>query len=402
MPTDATPTDGLSPARDDPAPIRALATRSVAQDERSLPLGERGLHVPLASGPAYFNFHWLRDACPATIDPVTRERVFDIAALASGPRPSTVWIDGEALVVEWYDEDHRSRLPLSLLEAFATDAGRALDAAALPRRAWFADGHAAFARLSLHGILTSDVERMRFARALIEDGVALVSSMDDSDGALTRLAESLGSVTPTVDGSCFDVRLTIDPVNLAYTARALELHTDLPNEEAAPGVQFLHCRANTVAGGRSLFVDGAAVAETLREERPEDFHLLSTYEIPFFRRHDGADYRAHQRVIELDRSGNVSGLTVSQHLQDTIDLPQALLDDYYPALRRFLRMLREDRFVARFRLSGGECIVFDNHRIVHGREAFVADSGQRHLRGCYVDRGALRSTYRTLLKRARA
>jgi len=401
-PTDAAPTDGFSPVRDDPAPISALATRSVTHGDRSLPLGEHGLDVPLPSGPAYFNFHWLRDACPATIDPVTRERVFDIAALPSGPCPSTAWIDGEALVIEWCAEDHRSRLPLALLEAFATDAGRVLDAAALPRRAWFADGYAAFARLTLHDIVTSDVERMRFARALIEDGIALVSSMDDSDDALTRLAESLGPVTPTVDGSCFDVRLTIDPVNLAYTARALELHTDLPNEEAAPGVQFLHCRANTVAGGRSLFVDGAAVAETLREERPEDFHLLATYDIPFFRRHPAADYRAHQRVIELDRSGSVSGLTVSQHLQDTIDLPQAVLDDYYPALCRFLRMLREDRFVTRFRLSGGECIVFDNHRIVHGREAFVADSGQRHLRGCYVDRGALRSTYRTLLKRSRA
>ena len=214
-----------------------------------------------------------------------------------------------------------------------------------------------------------------------------------------RLARSLGPITPTVEGEFFDVRLTVRPTNLAYTARALELHTDLPNEEAAPGVQFLHCRANTVAGGRSLFVDGTAVAEALRHERPEDFHLLASHDIPFFRRHDGWDYRAHQRVIELDHAGEVSGVTVSQHLQDAIDLPQTLLDDYYPALCRFLRTLREDRFVARFRLAAGECIVFDNHRVVHGREAFVAESGRRHLRGCYVDRGALRSTYRTLVRR---
>jgi gamma-butyrobetaine dioxygenase len=40
--------------------------------------------------------------------------------------------------------------------------------------------------------------------------------------------------------------------------------------------------------------------------------------------------------------------------------------------------------------------VFDNHRIVHGRAAYVADSGERHLRGCYTDRGELRSTYRAL------
>ena len=45
-------------------------------------------------------------------------------------------------------------------------------------------------------------------------------------------------VTPSVDGSYFDVRLTIDPTNLAYTASTLVLHNDLPNDETAPGVQF--------------------------------------------------------------------------------------------------------------------------------------------------------------------
>ena len=41
-------------------------------------------------------------------------------------------------------------------------------------------------------------------------------------------------VTPSVDGSYFDVRLTIDPTNLPYTASALELHTDLPKSMPAP------------------------------------------------------------------------------------------------------------------------------------------------------------------------
>ena len=230
--------------------------------------------------------------------------------------------------------------------------------------------------------------------------MAIVTGMEDSDAGLTRLAETLGPVTPTVDGLYFDVRLEIAPTNLAFTARALEMHTDLPSEEAAPGVQFLHCRANTVEGGSSLLVDGAAVAEALRAEHPEDFALLAEHDVPFFRRHEGWDYRSHQRVIELDPTGGVSGVTISQHLQDAMDLPQRLLDRYYPAFRRFIRMMKDERFVNRFRLSGGECMVFDNHRVVHGREAFEARSGERHLRGCYVDRGALRSTYRVLTERA--
>ncbi len=369
-------------------------TSATALDVR---LGEKGLHVPMPGGEAYFNYHWLRDADPSTIDPATRERIFDIADIPGGPRARAARVENDALVVEWSTEAHASRVPLQALRDFLV-AGRRPDPAVLPRRLWRADAHAGFARFRQGDIEDSDAVRLEFARALVVDGIALVTGMEDSDAGLTRLAHQLGDVTPTADGCYFDVRLEIAPTNLAFTARALELHTDLPSEEAAPGVQFLHCRANSVSGGRSTFVDGAAVAEALRDEDPEAFALLAAHEIPFFRRHDGWDYRAHQRVIELDRDGGVSGLTVSQHLQDDIDLPQVLLDDYYPALCRLLLLLREERFVARFRLEAGTCAVFDNHRVVHGREAFEATSGARHLRGCYVDRGALRSTFRTLLR----
>ena len=364
--------------------------------------------MPLASGEAYFNYFWLRDACPSTIDPVTRERVFDITELDAGPVPRAAWIEGGAqddaqdgaLVIDWSGEDHVSRLPLGTLDAFVAAGGRRPDPADLPRRLWGAGHHRCFVRLSQAEIEGSDAARLAFARALIEEGVALVTEVEDSDEGLDRLAATLGPVTPTVDGLHFDVRLEIAPTNLAFTAGALEMHTDLPSEEAAPGVQFLHCRVNTVEGGRSLFLDGAAVAEALREEHPDDFALLAEHDVPFFRRHEGWDYRSHQRVIELDHAGAVSGVTISQHLQDVMDLPQRLLDRYYPAFCRLIRMMKEDRFVNRFRLRGGECIVFDNHRVVHGREAFSAQSGQRHLRGCYVDRGALRSTYRVLAARA--
>lgn len=375
-----------------------LDTDSTTGHVAALLPGERGLTVPLPSGMHYFNYYWLRDADPLTMDPATHERVFDIADFAGGPRASAARLEGDCLLINWANEKHESRLPLATLNAFILD-GRTPDPAVLSRRLWYADSHGHFSRFCQADIESSDTIRCDFSRALIEDGVALVTEMENSDAGLTRLANQLGLVTPTADGYYFDVRLEIAPTNLAYTARALEFHTDLPSEDAAPGIQFLHCRENSVLGGNSLFLDGAAAAEALREQDPAAFDLLASHDIPFFRRHDGWDYRAHQRVIELDRDGQVSGLTISQHLQDAIDLPQSLLDDYYPAFCRFLSMLREERFVNRFRLEAGTCIVFDNHRVVHGREAFDASSGKRHLRGCYVNRGSVRSTYRVLSRR---
>ena len=114
--------------------------------------------------------------------------------------------------------------------------------------------------------------------------------------------------------------------------------------------------------------------------------------MPYFCEHDTFDMRARQRVIELDEHGNISGVTLSQHHADIFDMPQQDLDRYYPAFCRFGRMMRQEKYLMRFRLNAGDCIVFDNHRIVHGRAAYSATSGERHLRGCYTDRGELRST----------
>jgi gamma-butyrobetaine dioxygenase len=360
-------------------------------------LTDKGLTVPLSVGETYFNYCWLRDACPSCIDAQTRERIFDVASLAELPRARSARIEDGALVVDWQAEHLVSHIPLSLLESFAVN-GRAEDPADISPRLWYADHGATFARVSQEAVLNDPDARARLTRALIEDGFAIVTDMAEDADSLPRLAKAIGPITPSAEGLFFDVRVEIAPTNLAFTAGPLEMHTDLPGEEAAPGVQFLHCLENTVEGGLSLFLDGAAVAEALRAEDPEAFRLLAENEIPFFYRHDNWDYRAHQRVIETDADGRVTGVTISQHLQDFMDLPQALLDSYYPAFVKFLKMMQQERFVVRRRSEGGTCVVFDNHRIVHGREGYVADSGKRHLRGCYTDRGALRSTYRVLAR----
>ena len=87
-------------------------------------------------------------------------------------------------------------------------------------------------------------------------------------------------------------------------------------------------------------------------------------------------------MIELDAHGEVSGVTISQHMADVFELTHAYLDNYYPAFRRFASMLQSDKYQMRFRLGAGKCIVFDNQRIVHGRASYTAESGDRHLQGC--------------------
>jgi gamma-butyrobetaine dioxygenase len=361
---------------------------------------DHGVDVPLGGQSRYFNFFWLRDNCPTSFDPQTRERTFDIFHLSREPRPASVRLAGDALEITWMEDGHASLYPLDWLSQYG-EGKRRPDPADLPRRAWYADHYPDIARFSQPRLIADRNEVAKWIEALLVEGVAIVTDMPDSDEALTETVRLIGHVRPTFFGEYFDVKTHINPTNLAYTAKALELHTDTPAEEMAPGVQFLHCRANSVEGGMSLFLDGVAVANDLREERPEDFALLSQTLIPYYCEHDAYDMRSRQRVIELDEHGEVSGVTISQHMADIFDLPQTFLDLYYPAFCRFGRMLQSDKYVMRFRLNAAECIVFDNHRIVHGRSAYSATSGERYLRGCYADRGEMRSAYRALTTEGR-
>ncbi|MDB5659896.1 MAG: taurine catabolism dioxygenase TauD, TfdA family protein [Cypionkella sp.] len=368
--------------------------------DTSVVLSENGLTVQLASGrTGYFNAYWLRDNCPTSFDSQTRERTFDIFHLDAAPKAQSTELTADGLTVVWND-GHRSTYPMDFLERYAKGERRQ-DPANLPRRAWFSDHYANIAKFSQPKLLADKAEVARWIEALLVEGVAIVTDVPDSDEGLTETVRLIGHVRPTFFGEFFDVRTHIKPTNLAYTAKALEMHTDTPAEDLAPGMQFLHCRANSVEGGRNLFLDGVAVANDLRKEDPEAFRLLSETHIPYYCEHDHYDVRSLQRVIELDEYGAVTGVTISQHMADIFDLPQQFLDAYYPAFCKFGRMLQSDKYMMRFRLNATECIVFDNHRIVHGRAAYSATSGERYLRGCYSDRGEMRSTYRAMVSESR-
>lgn len=364
-------------------------------------LKPNGLTLKSGADEAYFNAYWLRDNCASSFDPKLRERTFDITSLSAPPSVKSAKVVGSELKIVWDHEDHTSAYAIEWLMDFHRNGCRA-DPAAMPRNLWRAGFSGSFQRFRQHDVLTDVAVRAAWAKAMIVDGIAVITDMEDSDASLTNLANALGLVRPSVAGEYFDVKVHIAPVNLAFTAAALEMHTDTPSEELAPGIQFLHCRQNTVDGGYSLFLDGAAVAEDFRRDHPAEFKLLSNHKIPFYYEHDDFDWRAHQHVIELDADGSVSGLTISQHMADAFDLPQDLLDVYYPAFCLFLKKVNDAAYLNRFRMNAGECFVFDNHRIVHGREAYTASSGDRYLRGCYIDRGELRSSYRALVKKGAA
>ncbi len=57
---------------------------------------------------------------------------------------------------------------------------------------------------------------------------------------------------------------------------------------------------------------------------------------------------------------------------------------FYPAFGKLAKLIQEPKYTHRHLLGPGECAVFANQRVLHGRESFDPTSGERHLRGTYV------------------
>ena len=51
------------------------------------------------------------------------------------------------------------------------------------------------------------------------------------------------------------------------------------------------------------------------------------------------------------------------------------------------------------RMTPGDLVVFNNRRVLHGRTKFDPTTGERHLRGSYIDLDAFRDRWRVLAHR---
>lgn len=359
----------------------------------------RVLRVTFENGAqADYPFLWLRDNCPSGFHPQTQERMQDLLALPAGIGVESAAIEDGALAVAWEASVHRSRFPLDWL-ARHTPGTPLDDPADIAPRLWRAKtGLAGMPRGDAAALLADDAALSHWMRETRAHGLALVEGLPADQKAGMKVARRIGFLRETNFGTVFEVKSKPNPNNLAYTAVALPLHTDLPNQELPPGYQFLHCLANEALGGGSVFADGFAIADSLRAQEPALFDLLSTRSIPF-RFHDGEyDIRRRQKVITLDEAGAVTEICWNAHLAETFDMPAGEMAAYYEAYRAFMATLRHPKWAVEFALKPGQMVVFDNRRVLHGRAAFNPTTGRRHLRGFYVDRGEFDSRLRVLAR----
>ncbi|WP_245687329.1 2-trimethylaminoethylphosphonate dioxygenase [Streptacidiphilus griseoplanus] len=350
---------------------------------------------------------WLRDNCPCPEcrDPHSGQKLFQItdlprelAVASATPRED----DGAAVTeVVWSPDGHRSRYPAQWLLAHRpggtaepdprSEAGkqlwRAADlAGALPQADWAT-------------YLAVPAERARILQAVQRLGFALLRAVPTEEGQVLAVAETFGFVRETNYGRLFDVRVEPNPDNLAFSAARITPHTDNPYRDPVPTVQLLHCLSNAAEGGDSGLVDGFQAAALLREEDPEAFAVLTRTPVPFVYRDARTELTALRPLIGTDPLGRIREVRFNNRSIGTLRLPAAELDAFYTAYRTFAELLLRPGLQLDFRLAPGDCLVFDNTRLLHARTAFE-QSGARHLQGCYADLDGLAGTLAVLRRGA--
>jgi gamma-butyrobetaine dioxygenase len=227
-------------------------------------------------------------------------------------------------------------------------------------------------------------------------GFGLLRNVPVRPGMVAEVGDRLGFVRTTNYGKLFDVISVPDPNNLANTALGLGVHSDNPYRDPTPGVQLLHCLVSEAPGGDSMLVDGFAAAEQLRTWAPEKFELLTRIPANFRFADKDADLQTRTPLISVDFEGRLTAVHFNNRSFAGIDVPVDLVEPWYEAYRNFAQILKQPERALIFRLAPGDLLVMQNERALHGRTAFDANLGRRHLQGCYVDKDGLESRMRVL------
>ncbi|MXI49261.1 gamma-butyrobetaine dioxygenase [Pseudomonas moraviensis] len=340
-----------------------------------------------------FHHVWLRDNCPCDqcVYSVTREQVFESVDAAEDLRPLATRIDSDGcLRIDWQD-GHLSRFDPGWLRAHAyDDESRAERLAGKPQpHLWHSDLQLPV--FDYIALMNDNAALLQWLLAVRDIGLTQVRGVPTEPGSLKLIAQRISFIRESNFGVLFNVQSKADADSNAYTAFNLPLHTDLPTRELQPGLQFLHCLVNDAEGGESIFVDGFAIADALRQEEPQLFEALSEIPVEFRNKDRHSDYRCLAPVIALDALGRVAEIRMANFLRGAFDTSVAQMPLLYRAYRRFIAMTREPRFRLMQRLKPGELWCFDNRRTLHARNAFDPATGARHFQGCYVDRDELLS-----------
>lgn len=243
----------------------------------------------------------------------------------------------------------------------------------------------------------NDEHLYHFVDLLQRYGIGFIKNVPINDiNMVETVAQRFGPIRETFYGRSWNVVSVPEAKNIAYTSLFLDLHMDLMYFESPPGLQLLHCLENSATGGESIFLDMHKIVSLMERDHPEEFRILTQVPVTFEYANNNHHLKFSRPTITVDDLNHLVEVYYAPPFQGPLSAPADKVEKFYRAFKVLGEYMRDKSFVYEIRLNPGDCVVFANRRVLHGRQAFDGKSGRRHLKGTYVDWDVLMDRYRVL------
>ncbi|KAJ0179201.1 hypothetical protein K1T71_004913 [Dendrolimus kikuchii] len=363
---------------------------------RSVKVLQRSLEVNFEDGKIIkLEDCWLRDNCRCSkcYNADTFQRVQHILEI-----PDVSIVDVEynknELVIKWND-GHKSTYTPDFLSQF--DYKLWNEKRRLKPILWYGQKVAdKVQKVHVDKFLNSEEGMKMVFQSLLDYGIAIIDGVDASLAATEVVCKALGGVQNTFFGGMWQFSTKADHADTAYTNLPLAQHNDSTYFTESTGLQVLHCLEHSGGiGGETTLADGFYGATCLRDEYPQDFEFLTTFDLEAQFIEEGHHYTYSAPVIIVDKkTQDLKQVRFNVYDRTTMAFKDSEeCRSYYRSLRNLARYYENPDYQWKFKLKPGLVLVMDNFRVLHGRTGF---SGTRVLCGSYVSRSDWLDKARTL------
>ena len=332
-----------------------------------------------------FHYTWLRDhcLCKECYHPESSQKIYDISLSPLPVEPHAVEETEEQLRILWNGPTpHESIFQINWL------LDHSYDPAPNPEsQGEIALWDAAYLEAHPPGFFDAPATSFEsWTPQLTTLGFAVLHNLDRLD--LHLWFNEIAPIHVTEYGVTSRVRPTSEARDLAMSnaGDGLLPHTDGSYRWGERLLQFLYAHHNTTVGGDTILIDGFRVAQGFRRQHPVEFQLLVSTRIQYrqYDRQAGYLFKHTTPILLLDNSGEVEAVYYCPK-NIAWQLPFDEVDGFYRAYNLFSSYLNDPAYQYRFRLEQGDCVLFQNFRVLHSRSEYDPSSGYRDFETGYVD-----------------
>ena len=148
----------------------------------------------------------------------------------------------------------------------------------------------------------------------------------------------------------------------------------------------------------------------MAKEDPESFEVLTKVKVTFYKNDKHRQYYFRRPTFILNDNDELTSIYYSPPFEGALKAEEDLIEPFYKAFQKFAKvriiqinhnlskMVNDKTNQIEFKLNPGEMVVFNNRRILHGRNEFSSNQ-ERILEGCYFDSDEFCNKYSMLNKK---